>query len=70
MVGDFPLYCFYEKIQSLTPYTGIKAGMFVTASMIVVVAAYYFIFQLLNWKWTAKPIAIALVLSVDLPHMP
>jgi lipid A ethanolaminephosphotransferase len=60
-LGIFLNIAFYEKIQSLTPYTGIKAGMFVTASMIVVVAAYYFIFQLLNWKWTAKPIAIALV---------
>lgn len=60
-LGIFLNLAFYEKIQSLTPYTGIKAGMFVAASIIVVVAAYHFIFQLFNWKWTAKPIAIALV---------
>lgn len=60
-LGIFLNFAFYEKIQSLTPYTGIKAGMFVAASVIVVVAAYHFIFQLFNWKWTAKPIAIILV---------
>ncbi|MCH7386918.1 phosphoethanolamine--lipid A transferase [Acinetobacter modestus] len=60
-LGIFLNFAFYEKIQSLTPYTGIKAGIFVAASVIVVVAAYHFIFQLFNWKWTAKPIAIALV---------
>jgi len=60
-LGIFLNFAFYEKIQSLTPYTGIKAGMFVAASVIVVVAAYHFIFQLFNWKWTAKPIAIVLV---------
>ena len=60
-LGIFLNFAFYEKSQSLTPYTGIKAGMFVAASVIVVVAAYHFIFQLFNWKWTAKPIAIILV---------
>lgn len=60
-LGIFLNIAFYEKIQSLTPYTGLKAGLFVAASVIVVVAAYYFIFQFLNWKWTAKPIAIAFV---------
>ncbi|ESK57483.1 phosphoethanolamine transferase [Acinetobacter tjernbergiae] len=60
-LGVFLNIAFYEKIQSLTPYTGIKAGLFVVASVMVVVAGYNFIFQLLNWKWTAKPIAIALV---------
>ncbi len=60
-LGVFLNIAFYEKLQSLTPYTGIKAGLFVTASVLVVVALYNFIFQLFNWKWTAKPIAIALV---------
>lgn len=60
-LGVFLNVSFYEKIQSLTPYTGLKSSLFVAASVGVVVAAYYFIFQLLNWKCTAKPIAIALI---------
>ena len=52
---------FYQKIQSLTPYTGIKAHLFVAATAMVLVAAYNLIFQLFNWKWTVKPLAIALV---------
>ncbi len=46
---------------ALTPYTGIKAGLFVAASVGVVTALYAFVFQLLSWKWTAKLLAIALV---------
>lgn len=60
-LGVFLNIAFYQKLQLLTPYTGIKAGLFVAASILVVVALYNFIFQLFNWKWTAKPIAIALV---------
>lgn len=60
-LGLFLNFTFYEKLQSLTPYTGIKAGLFVAASAVVVVSAYFFLFQLLNWKWTAKPVAIAMV---------
>ncbi len=60
-LGLFLNFAFYEKLQSLTPYTGIKAGLFVTASAVVVISAYFFLFQLLNWKWTAKPVAIAMV---------
>ena len=54
-------YAFYEKLQALTPYTGFKSGLFVVASACVLTAAYTFIFQLLNWKYTVKPIAILLV---------
>ena len=60
-LGVFLNIAFFEKIHTLTPYNGVKAGLFVTASVIIVVAAYNFIFQLLNWKWTAKPLAIALL---------
>ena len=60
-LGVFLNISFYEKIHFLTPYTGLKSSLFVAASVGVVVAAYYFIFQLLNWKWTAKPVAIALI---------
>ena len=60
-LGVFLNIAFFEKIHTLTPYNGVKAGLFVVASIIIVVAAYNFIFQLFNWKWTAKPLAIALV---------
>jgi len=60
-LGVFLNLEFYEKMQTLTPYTGFKAGLFVLASVAVVTAFYTFLFQILNWKWTAKPIAIALV---------
>jgi len=60
-LGIFLNIAFYKKMLALTPYTGIKAGLFVAASVGVVTALYAFIFQLLSWKWTAKPLAIALV---------
>lgn len=60
-LGVFLNIAFFEKIHTLTPYNGVKAGLFVTASVIIVVAAYNFIFQFFNWKWTAKPLAIALL---------
>lgn len=60
-LGVFLNFAFYKKMLALTPYTGIKAGLFVAASVGVVTALYAFIFQLLSWKWTAKLLAIALV---------
>lgn len=60
-LGVFLNIVFYEKIQALTPYTGVKSGLFIAASVIVVAAAYYFVLQILSWTCTAKPLAIALV---------
>ncbi|MCH7314824.1 phosphoethanolamine--lipid A transferase [Acinetobacter sp. ANC 3882] len=60
-LGVFLNIAFYQKMQALTPYTGLKAGLFVAASIGVVTALYLFALQILNWKWTAKPIAIALI---------
>lgn len=60
-LGVFLNAAFYQKMQALTPYTGLKAGLFVAASVGVVTALYLFALQILNWKWTAKPIAIALI---------
>ena len=45
----------------LTPYFGIKAILFLAATVVIVVAAYYAILQILNWKWTAKIFAILLI---------
>ena len=60
-LGVFLNFDFYKKMLALTPYTGIKAGLFVGASVLVVVTFYHFVFQILNWRWSAKPIAIALI---------
>ncbi|WP_440206381.1 phosphoethanolamine transferase [Acinetobacter oleivorans] len=52
---------FYNKVHLLTPYFGVKAILFLAATVIIVVAAYYALLQILNWKWTAKLFAILLV---------
>lgn len=53
---------FYEKILALTPYDGVKAGLFVFASFMVVFSIYFLVLQLFAWKWTAKIVAILLVI--------
>lgn len=52
---------FYNKVHLLTPYFGVKAILFLAATVLIVVAAYYALLQILNWKWTAKLFAILLV---------
>ena len=52
---------FYHQVHLLTPYFGIKAILFLAATVVIVVAAYYAVLQILNWKWTAKIFAILLV---------
>ncbi|MEB3794874.1 MULTISPECIES: phosphoethanolamine transferase [Acinetobacter] len=52
---------FYKKVHLLTPYLGIKATLFLAATVVIVVAIYYAALQILNWKWTAKFFAILLV---------
>ncbi len=52
---------FYKKVHLLTPYLGIKATLFLAATVVIVVATYYAALQILNWKWTAKFFAILLV---------
>jgi len=52
---------FYHQVHLLTPYFGIKAILFLAATVVIVVAAYYALLQILNWKWTAKIFAILLI---------
>ncbi|MCH7336645.1 phosphoethanolamine--lipid A transferase [Acinetobacter sp. NIPH 2699] len=61
-LGVFLNIVFYEKIHELTPYTGIKSSLFIAASLIVLVAIYHLVLQMLSWTWTAKPLAIVLVI--------
>ena len=48
---------FYQKIQALTPYQGIKAQLFIAATVAVVIALYNALLQLLQWRWNAKILA-------------
>ena len=52
---------FFQQIHTLTPYQGIKANLFLGATLLVIVALYNFIFQLFSWKWNAKFLALILV---------
>jgi len=54
-------FTFFQKIHSLTPYSGPKAYVFLMATVLVIVAAYNFIFQLIQWKWNAKIFAYGLI---------
>ena len=49
---------FYQKINSLTPYTGLRAGLFIGTTMLVIIAAYFLIFQLLHWRRSFKLLAV------------
>lgn len=60
-LGLFLNISFYERLRSLTPYTGIKVNLFVAASVMVVIAVYNFILQWVSWKWNAKLIAMILI---------
>lgn len=53
---------FFERIRFLTPYEGIKVQLFILASVCIVVALYNLILQIFSWKWTAKAVAILLVI--------
>ena len=53
-LGAILNFAFFQKIQSLTPYQGPKAYLFLMATVLVIVAVYNLIFQLIQWKWNAK----------------
>lgn len=53
---------FYQQIQQLTPYTGLKAGLFLAATVLVVVALYNVLMQLLQWQWNSKLLASVLLI--------
>nr|WP_174505356.1 phosphoethanolamine--lipid A transferase [Acinetobacter sp. Marseille-Q1620] len=55
-------FSFFYQIQKLTSYHGIKANLFLISTVLVLVAMYNVVIQILGWKWTAKVIGIILVL--------
>ncbi len=61
-LGLFLNFSFFIKIQDLTPYSGAQSFLFLIASILVVIFTYNFVFQIFNWRWTVKPIAICLIL--------
>ena len=52
---------FYQQIQQLTPYTGAKAVLFLAATVVVVIALYNVLMQLLQWRWNFKILASMLL---------
>lgn len=52
---------FYQKIAKLTPYSGLKAQLFLAATVVVVIALYNVLLQLFHWRWNAKLLASALI---------
>ena len=54
-------YWFYHQVHTLTPYFGVKAILFLVATLVILVGTYYAVLQILNWKWTAKIFAILLI---------
>ncbi|OTG66771.1 phosphoethanolamine transferase [Acinetobacter silvestris] len=52
---------FLKKVQTLTPYQGLKANLFLIATACVLIALYNLILHILGWKWTSKAVAILLV---------
>ncbi len=53
---------FYQQIQQLTPYSGGKAGLFIAATVVVVVALYNVLMQLVQWRWNFKILANVLLI--------
>ncbi|MEX7477411.1 phosphoethanolamine transferase domain-containing protein, partial [Acinetobacter baumannii] len=53
---------FYQKIHQLTPYTNLKAGALLAATVLVVIGLYNLVLQWLNWKWNAKILASVLII--------
>ena len=53
---------FYKQVQLLTPYHGFKAYAFIGATILVVLAFYHLVFQLLQWRPMAKGLAALLII--------
>ena len=53
---------FYQAVASFTSYQGVAAGIFLIATGLMIVAYYFFILQLLSWRFTAKWVASILII--------
>ncbi|WP_130802519.1 phosphoethanolamine transferase [Acinetobacter ihumii] len=55
-------FCFYQHVQQLSGFHGWFAAIWIVIVAIALTAYYNIYLQLFCWKWTAKPIAIILLL--------
>ena len=55
-------FMFYKQIQLLTPYQGFKAYAFIAATVLVILALYNLVFQIIQWRPIAKCVAAILIL--------
>lgn len=53
-LGIFLNFSFYKTISALTPHGSFKTGLLVTATVVIIVALYNLIFQILNWTRTTR----------------
>ncbi|MBK0063299.1 MULTISPECIES: phosphoethanolamine transferase [unclassified Acinetobacter] len=54
-------FCFFRHVQSLSGFQGWFEWIWLAIVAISLVAYYNLYLQVLNWKWTAKPISIVLI---------
>lgn len=54
-------FSFYNKIKALTPYTGFKSVALLGATILIIIAAYNLIMQLIQWRYTTKIFAFIFV---------
>lgn len=54
-------FSFYQKIHQFTPYTSLKAGILLAATVLVIICFYNLVLQWINWKWNAKIVASILI---------
>ncbi len=55
-------YGFFEKINKLTPYQGIKSMLLLGATIVVIISIYNLLLQLISWRWSAKFFATLLII--------
>ena len=60
-IGGVFNFAFLARVYQLTPYSGYKSWLFIMATAAVLVALYYFIFQLIHWRWSVKVLGSVLL---------
>ncbi|MCG2572617.1 phosphoethanolamine--lipid A transferase [Acinetobacter sp. ME22] len=65
-LAGFTNLSFYRNISQLSSYQGMSNYLFVFVTFILLSSFYFFVLQLLNWRRTAKPLSIILVIMTGM----
>lgn len=65
-LSTVPNLIFYQQIAAFTPYHGLKAGLFIMATFVVVFSLYSLLLQLINWRITAVLFSAILIFVAGL----